>query len=175
VSHFLNNADLTTEIIHCQTNNIISSRLAKMLMLFVTNYGRKSCWRGYSFLADMEADALLQLMKTNIKGNDYRPTVLKFDCGYAARKADLTNTTSLPANPFAWITQVVKNSFVRRIKLEKRHAELRDSLLIDAAMTPSISRQLQNEDDRSSDPIPERLPRKRYQRALSNTGNNSCE
>ena len=72
-------------------------------MLFVEHYAREACWRNYSYIDEMKADALMQLCKCNEKGgNDHRPTIRKFDVEYAACKAALVGTPALLPNAFAW-------------------------------------------------------------------------
>ena len=74
--------------------------------------------------------------------NDYRPNILKFDISYSQR----AGTTP---NGFAYCTQIVMNVFRRYIKQEGKLADFRDDGLIAAGATPSISRQIRDEDNRS--------------------------
>ncbi len=48
-------------------------------------------------------------------------------------------------NPFAFYTQIIKNSFRRVLNLEKRSQDIRDDLLTVAGATPSFTRQVENE------------------------------
>lgn len=149
---YLSNKRLCAEIVACQLTMVVSHRLAEMLILLVDRIAMKPNWRNYSFLSDMKGDALLQLVKCNqsaglTRGNDYRPNILKFDFGYSERSGKAPNA-------FAYATQIVTNSFRKMVKLEGALAELRDDCLEQANITPSNRRQVYNEANRSSDPIP---------------------
>lgn len=148
---YLTNKDLLAEIVKCQQTDMrVSDTLAKMLMLMVNRLSLKPNYRNYSFLQDMQADALYQLCKTNNPKpgrNDGRPNALKFDTSYAER-------TGKQQNPFSYITQIISNSFRRCIKDEGRLAEYRDDTLEECGAVPSHRRQLHNDLNRSSDPLP---------------------
>lgn len=152
---YINNKILTAEIIACQKTMVISDKLATMLMLLVERTSLSPNWRGYSFLADMRAEALLQLVKYNgPKGRDSRPNILKFDPGYAERAGKTPNG-------FAYATQIILNAFRRAVKVEGGLANLRDDLLEEAKMLPSFKRQVHNEENRSADPLPDKRPKGR--------------
>ena len=158
---YLKNKDLTREIIKCQETMVVSDTLARMLMLLVRRIALKPNFKYYSFIDDMVSDALFQLIKRNDqKGStDFRPNILKFDISYAQR----AGTTP---NGFAYATQIIMNVFRRFIKAEGKIARFRDDQLILAGESPSISRQIHDEDNRSSEPIPIRpQPQKRGRKA----------
>ena len=48
-------------------------------------------------------------------------------------------------NPFAYYTAAVTNSFTRILNLEKKSQNIRDDLLEEAGLTPSLTRQNQHE------------------------------
>lgn len=154
------NADLTREIILCQQTNTISPKLAEMLILFVERLASKSSFRHYSYREDMQSAALCQLCSVSQKTDDPRPAVLKFDVEYCIKKAEADSikrgkrVAPLPPNPFAYVSQVITNVFRRSITLEKRHTEINDDIRIGHNMPPSARRQLEDEINRSSDPIP---------------------
>ena len=52
---------------------------------------------------------------------------------------------SKSANPFAYYTAAITNSFTRVLNLEKRNQNLRDDLLQEAGQTPSFTRQIDDE------------------------------
>jgi hypothetical protein len=48
-------------------------------------------------------------------------------------------------NPFAYYTAAVTNSFTRILNEEKKGQNIRDDLLVEAGLTPSLTRQNQQE------------------------------
>ena len=49
------------------------------------------------------------------------------------------------ANPFAYYTAAITNSFTRILNVEKKHQSLRDDLLQEAGVNPSYTRQIEHE------------------------------
>lgn len=98
----------------------ITPRLAKMFMKLVDRYSTKPNWRGYSYLDEMVADALVQLSAVSLKFNESKSN-----------------------NPFAYYTQMITNSFRGRLSQEKRNQNLRDELLIEEGSMPSFSKQME--------------------------------
>lgn len=103
---------------HGQINNT----LATMFMLLCERYARRSNWRGYSYVEEMSASAVVQLCQVG----------LQFD----ESKSD---------NPFAFYTTTVRNSFVKLLNSEKKQTNIRDDLLISAGVNPSSTRQFKDE------------------------------
>lgn len=133
---------------------VVSDRLAKMLVLLVSRLSMRPNWRSYSFVEDMKAEALHQLIKSNNplpnvppEKQDRRPNILKFSFKYSEAKG-------IPANPFSYATTIVTNAFRRAVKLEGQLAEFRDDCLVEAGVAPSIRRQTEMELNRSAEPIP---------------------
>lgn len=100
----------------------ISSNLAVMFMLLVDRYSRRGNWRGYTYVDEMRSHALLQLSQIG----------LQFD----ESKSD---------NPFAFYTTSIKNCFTRVLNVERRNQAIRDDMLIVAGVSPSYTRQVENE------------------------------
>jgi hypothetical protein len=48
-------------------------------------------------------------------------------------------------NPFAYYTAAVTNSFTRVLNIEKKNQNIRDDMLEEAGLTPSMTRQYQQE------------------------------
>ncbi len=48
-------------------------------------------------------------------------------------------------NPFAYYTAAVTNSFTRVLNIEKKNQNIRDDMLEEAGLTPSMTRQYQHE------------------------------
>jgi len=104
------------------THGKITERLASMFLLLVEQYSRRGNWRGYSYLADMRGQALVQLSQVGLQFDESRSD-----------------------NPFAWYTQIVKNSFRRSLLLEKRNQDIRDDLLVMHGAMPSYTRQVDDD------------------------------
>ncbi len=101
-------------ITHGRTTN----RLGAMWMKLVDRYGHRGNWRGYSYLEEMKAQALLQLSQVG----------LQFD-------------ESKSLNPFSYYTSVVSTSFLKILTTEKKSQSIRDDLLIMNNHMPSHTRQ----------------------------------
>ena len=104
------------------TKGKITEKLASMMMMLCQRYSMRSNWRGYTYVDEMRSHALVQLSQIG----------LYFD-------------ESKSANPFAYYTAAITNSFTRVLNLEKRNQNLRDDLLQQAGQTPSFTRQMDDE------------------------------
>lgn len=101
----------------CKTHGQMTDKLAMMLMKLTEKYALKGNWRNYSYREEMQGQAVLQLCQV----------ALQFD-------------ESKSQNPFAFLTQISHNSFLRILNIEKRNQSIRDDLLIQNNMNPSYSR-----------------------------------
>ena len=101
----------------CKTHGILTDNLARMLMKLTEKYALKGNWRNYSYREEMQGQAVLQLCQV----------ALQFD-------------ESRSQNPFAFLTQISYNSFLRILNMEKKNQKLRDDLLIKEGMSPSFTR-----------------------------------
>ena len=99
---------------HGKTTN----KLAMMYMKLCERYATRSNWRGYTYNEEMRGQALLQLAQIG----------LQFD-------------ESTSANPFAYYTAAITNSFTRVLNIEKKNQNIRDDLLEEAGLNPSWTRQ----------------------------------
>jgi hypothetical protein len=99
-----------------------TNKLALMWMKLCDRYATRGNVRGYTYNDEMRGQAILQLAQIG----------LQFD-------------ESKSANPFAYYTAAVTNSFVRVINLEKRNQNIRDDILEMNNMNPSYTRQHQGE------------------------------
>lgn len=102
-----------------------TEKLARMWMKLCDRYATRGNVRGYTYNDEMRGQAILQLTQIG----------LQFD-------------ESKSANPFAYYTAAVTNSFVRVINIEKRNQNIRDDILEMNDMTPSFTRQQQGEWER---------------------------
>jgi hypothetical protein len=100
----------------------ITENLGKMFIKLSERYAQRSNWRGYTYVDEMKGQAILQLSQIG----------LQFD----ESKSD---------NPFAYYTAAVTNSFTRILNIEKKSQNIRDDLLEQAGLTPSITRQHNHE------------------------------
>jgi len=96
----------------------ITENLGKMYIKLSERYAQRSNWRGYTYIDEMKGQAILQLSQIG----------LQFD-------------ESKSENPFAYYTAAVTNSFTRILNLEKKSQNIRDDLLEEAGLTPSMTRQ----------------------------------
>lgn len=103
-------------------NGRITDKLGRMFIKLCERYGSRGNWRGYTYNDEMQSQALLQLSQIG----------LQFD-------------ESKSANPFAYYTAAITNSFTRILNVEKKHQSIRDDILQDAGQNPSFTRQLEHE------------------------------
>lgn len=100
----------------------ITENLGKMYIKLSERYAQRSNWRGYTYIEEMKGQAILQLSQIG----------LQFD-------------ESKSENPFAYYTAAVTNSFTRVLNIERKNQNIRDDLLEEAGLTPSLTRQNQQE------------------------------
>jgi len=109
--------DLATGVFD-KEHGAITKKLAIMYMKLCERYATRSNWRGYTYNDEMRSQALLQLTYIG----------LRFD-------------ESKSANPFAYYTAAVTNSFTRILNIEKRNQNIRDDILEMNGLNPSYTRQ----------------------------------
>ena len=109
--------DLETGVFEKMHGNM-TNKLAHMFMKLCERYATRSNWRGYTYNDEMRSQALLQLTYIG----------LRFD-------------ESKSANPFAYYTAAVTNSFTRILNIEKRNQNIRDDILEMNGLNPSYTRQ----------------------------------
>lgn len=100
----------------------ITEELGRMFLKLSERYAQRSNWRGYTYVEEMKGQAILQLSQIG----------LQFD-------------ESKSENPFAYYTAAVTNSFTRVLNIEKKNQNIRDDMLEEHGLTPSITRQYQHE------------------------------
>lgn len=100
----------------------ITENLGKMFIKLSERYAQRSNWRGYTYVDEMRGQAILQLSQIG----------LQFD-------------ESKSENPFAYYTAAVTNSFTRVLNIEKKNQNIRDDMLEEAGLTPSMTRQYRHE------------------------------
>jgi len=100
----------------------ITENLGKMFIKLSERYAQRSNWRGYTYIEEMRGQAVLQLSQIG----------LQFD-------------ESKSENPFAYYTAAVTNSFTRVLNIEKKNQNIRDDMLQENGLMPSLTRQTQAE------------------------------
>tara|TARA_B100000424_G_scaffold251748_1_gene227493 strand:+ start:55 stop:993 length:939 start_codon:yes stop_codon:yes gene_type:complete len=101
------------------THGKITAELAKMYMKLCERYGTRSNWRGYTYNDEMQSQALMQLSQIG----------LQFD-------------ESKSENPFAYYTAAITNSFTRILNIEKKNQNIRDDIMEQNNLMPSMTRQM---------------------------------
>lgn len=96
----------------------LTNKLAKMFMMMCEKYAMKYNWRGYTYNDEMKASAILQLTYVGLRFNEAKS-----------------------ANPFAYYTAAITNSFCRVLNTEKKNQNIRDDILELNGLNPSWSRQ----------------------------------
>lgn len=100
----------------------ITPKLAKMYLMLCEKYALRFNWRGYTYVDEMKASAVLQLTYVGLRFNEAKSQ-----------------------NPFAYYTAAINNSFCRVLNTEKRNQNIRDDILEMNNLNPSWSRQFANE------------------------------
>ena len=96
----------------------ITDKLARMYIMMCEKYAMKYNWRGYTYRDEMQNSAILQLTYVGLRFNEAKS-----------------------ANPFAYYTAAITNSFCRVLNTEKRNQNIRDDILEINGLNPSCSRQ----------------------------------
>jgi hypothetical protein len=104
------------------THGNMTEKLAMMYMKLCERYATKANWRGYTYNDEMRGQGLLQLSLIGLQFNEAKSQ-----------------------NPFAYYTAVVNNAFTRVLNIEKRNQIIRDNILESHDLTPSYTRQNENE------------------------------
>ena len=118
-SHWI--GDLTTGEFS-KDHGQITNKLAKMYLMLCEKYALRFNWRGYTYVDEMKASAVLQLTYVGLRFNEAKSQ-----------------------NPFAYYTAAINNSFCRVLNTEKRNQNIRDDILEMNNLNPSWSRQFANE------------------------------
>jgi hypothetical protein len=96
----------------------VTNKLARMYIMMCGKYAMKYNWRGYTYNDEMRNSAILQLTYVGLRFNE-----------------------SKSANPFAYYTAAITNSFCRVLNTEKRNQNIRDDILEINGLNPSWTRQ----------------------------------
>ncbi len=121
-TNYLNNADLLAEVIKSKEQGRMTDKLARMLTILTSNYSKKHIFASYTYNDDMQAYAMMMLVRTWHKFDETRFS-----------------------NPFAFYTQCIKSSFIQYLNQEKRQRVIKDEILVKKGLTPSFNYQLEYE------------------------------
>jgi hypothetical protein len=97
----------------------ITNKLGRMFIMLCEKYAMKFNWRGYTYNDEMRNSAILQLTYVGLRFNEAKS-----------------------ANPFAYYTAAITNSFCRVLNTEKRNQNIRDDILEMNGLNPSHTRQM---------------------------------
>lgn len=100
----------------------ITNKLAKMYLMLCEKYALRYNWRGYTYNEEMRGAAILQLTYVGLRFNEAKS-----------------------ANPFAYYTAAINNSFCRVLNSEKKNQNIRDDILEINNLAPSWTRQYAHE------------------------------
>lgn len=106
----------------------LTKKLAKMYLMLCDKLALRYNWRGYTYVDEMKNTAILQLTYVGLRFNEAKS-----------------------ANPFAYYTAAVNNSFCRVLNSEKRNQNIRDDILEMNGLNPSWSRQFSSDSIGSSE------------------------
>jgi len=120
--NYLNNKDIMYQIELSKLQGKMTNELAKMIQLLCARYARRGNFVNYSYRDDMEAYAVMMLVRTWQ--------------GFNPKKSN---------NPFAFFTQCIKHSFIQFLNQEKRQRDIRDELMVSEGLNPSFSYQDRHE------------------------------
>lgn len=124
--NYLSNYNLLEQIAISKENGKMSNELLNMITLLCERYATRANFSSYTYIEDMKMNALLNLCRT-----------------WASFNAERSQ------NPFAYYTQLIKNSFIQYLKIEKKQRNIRDKLLVDHGVSPSHTYQLEHEMEHS--------------------------
>ena len=99
----------------------ITDKLGRMYIMLCEKYAMKFNWRGYTYNDEMRNSAILQLTYVGLRFNEAKS-----------------------ANPFAYYTAAITNSFCRVLNTEKRCQNIRDDILEMNGLNPSLTRQMRD-------------------------------
>ncbi|MFW6002125.1 MAG: hypothetical protein ACOCQD_02190, partial [archaeon] len=106
----------------CKTHGKQTENLAKMWMKLCERYGTRGNVRSYTYIDEMQSQALLQLTEVGLQFNEAKSN-----------------------NPFSYSTSIITNSYIKILNSEKNNQNIRDDILQANNLEPSYTRQHQQE------------------------------
>jgi len=101
--YYVTNKDLFDEIVKFKKEGKMSELLGKQLLTISTHYSSKSNFSGYTWKQDMISESVFTCVKYLKNFNPEKST-----------------------NAFAYVTQIIKNSFKLYITDQKKHSKIKD-------------------------------------------------
>lgn len=116
--NYLNNKDMLAQLALSKQQDKMTNTLAHMLQTLAARYAKSKNFANYTYNDDMQAYAVMMLVKTWKSFNPERSQ-----------------------NPFSFFTQCIQNSFKQYLNQERRHRDIRDSILVQHGLDPSYTYQ----------------------------------
>lgn len=113
---YLNNKELLRATIESKQRGQMTNELAQMLQLLVSRFATKPCYNNYSYNEDMQAYAMLMLVKT----------WERFDPDKSSQC-------------FCYYTECTYHSFLQYLSMERKHRDIRDKLISQQGFNPSFA------------------------------------
>lgn len=114
--NYINNADLLIELEKSRAQDKMTEKLGNMFKLLTKRYAEVPRFASYTYNDDMQAYALL--------------VIVKYWRTFNPEKSN---------NPFAFFTQAIKRAFFQFDNNERQQRDIRDELLLKAGENPSFS------------------------------------
>jgi DNA-directed RNA polymerase specialized sigma subunit len=115
-TEYVNNKLLLEEFLKSREKGEMTRKLAEMLMLICERYARKGKYSSYTYNEDMQAFAIMNLVKS---WKSFNP--------------------DKSSNPFAYFTSCITNSYLQYLNHERKHRNIRDALLVENGLDPSYT------------------------------------
>lgn len=104
------------EVLKSRERGQMTNAFVIMLQMIAERLGRKGKYANYTFLVDMKAFAMMNLVKS-----------------WRSFNPEKSN------NPFAYFTSCINNSFLQYLNNERKHRNIRDALLVEHGLDPSYT------------------------------------
>lgn len=111
------------------THGKLTRALSDMFMLLVRKYATARNWKGYSYVDEMESQALTQLIMFGLQFDESKSSI-----------------------PFGYYSILMKNSFRRVLHIEKKNQMIRDEIMMGMGYQPSFAKQSEEEGIVQDDP-----------------------
>lgn len=100
---------------YSNTHGRHTNELAQMYMLMVEEYGKRGNWKGYTYLDELKANAIVHLVRGALMYDEAKST-----------------------NAFSYLTQIIYNGFVQQLNKEQEEQFVKEEMLVEAGLEPSF-------------------------------------